>query len=79
MLFRSKQPVIREMANRFSDYDISRVDGLKIEFDDGWALVRPSNTEEKMSVRVEADTEKALDRLLEKVRSAVEQSIGNST
>jgi len=75
----AKQPVIREMANRFSDYDISRVDGLKIEFDDGWALVRPSNTEEKMSVRVEADTEKALDRLLEKVRSAVEQSIGNST
>ncbi len=75
----AKQPVIRKVAEKFSDYSISRIDGLKIEFDAGWALVRPSNTEEKMSVRVEADTEEDLDRLLEMVRSAVDDAIESST
>ncbi len=75
----AKQPVIRKMAEKYSDYDISRIDGLKIEFDSGWALVRPSNTEEKMSVRVEADTEEDLDRLLEMVRGDVGEAIESST
>ncbi|MFQ3308347.1 MAG: phosphomannomutase/phosphoglucomutase [Candidatus Nanohaloarchaea archaeon] len=74
----AKQPVIKKVADEFSNYSISRIDGLKIEFDAGWALVRPSNTEEKMSVRVEADTEEELDRLLEKVRSSVENAIEQS-
>lgn len=75
----AKQPVIKKMAEKFSGYDISRIDGLKIEFDSGWALVRPSNTEEKMSVRVEADTEEDLERLLDRVRNAVEEAIDQST
>lgn len=75
----AKQPVIKKVADEFSKYSISRIDGLKIEFDSGWALVRPSNTEEKMSVRVEAETEDDLDRLLERVRSSVENAIESST
>jgi phosphomannomutase len=75
----AKQPVIKKMADEFSNYSISRIDGLKIEFDSGWALIRPSNTEEKMSVRVEADTEDDLEQLLERIRSAVEDAIQAST
>lgn len=75
----AKQPVIKKVAEEFSKYNISRIDGLKIEFNSGWALVRPSNTEEKMSVRVEAETEEDLDRLLERVRSSVENAIEDST
>jgi phosphoglucosamine mutase len=36
---------------------VSRLDGLKLEFADGWLLVRPSGTEPKMRLTAEARTE----------------------
>ena len=71
----AKEKVVEKVAEAYSDYRTSTVDGVKIYFEKGWALVRPSNTEEKMSVRVEADTEEDLDRLLEKVESDVRKFI----
>ncbi|MFB6180296.1 MAG: hypothetical protein ABEJ93_00300 [Candidatus Nanohalobium sp.] len=46
-----------------------------MQFNRGWALVRPSSTEEKMSVRCEADTEEAVEEILEEVRGKVERFI----
>lgn len=71
----AKEDVVEAVADRYSDQKISTVDGVKIYFDTGWALVRPSNTEPKMSVRCEADTEEDLDRILEDVREVVDVSI----
>ena len=71
----AKEKVIEKVTEAYSHHRISTVDGVKIYFEKGWALVRPSNTEEKMSVRVEADTEKDLDRLLKKVESDVKKFI----
>ena len=66
-----KRKVIEKLSQHFSDQDIDRKDGLKIEFENGWALIRPSNTEEKMSVRCEADTEKDLEDIRSRVESEV--------
>lgn len=74
----AKQPVIEKVAEHYSDHRISTVDGVKVYFDDGWALVRPSNTEEKMSVRCEADTGDALDRILDDVESTVRNAIDST-
>lgn len=71
----AKKPVIESMKERFSDHELTTVDGVKIEFENGWALVRPSNTQPKMSVRCEADTEKDLESILEEVESAVRKAI----
>lgn len=71
----AKQYVIDEIAEEFSDRKTSTVDGVKIYFENGWALVRPSNTEEKMSVRCEADTEEDLDKILEEVETEVRSLI----
>ena len=38
------------------DYEVSEVDGARIEFGDGWAHVRASNTNPYLSVRFEAET-----------------------
>jgi phosphomannomutase/phosphoglucomutase len=50
------------------------VDGVRVKFEDGWGLVRASNTQPALVLRFEALTEKRLNeiRLLveEKVRSA---------
>ncbi|MFB6207916.1 MAG: phosphomannomutase/phosphoglucomutase [Candidatus Nanohaloarchaea archaeon] len=71
----AKEKVVEGVAEKYSDHEISTKDGVKVQFEDGWALVRPSSTEPKMSVRCEADSEEALDRILEDVRSTVDTLI----
>ena len=39
------------------------IDGLRVEFSDGWGLVRASNTTPKLILRFEADTLPALQRI----------------
>ena len=73
----AKQHVVDSIAEEFSDHETSTVDGVKIYFDKGWALVRPSNTEEKMSVRCEADTDEDLDEILSNVEAKVREFIKN--
>lgn len=71
----AKEKVIEKVSRYYSDYEQLTMDGVKIVFPEGWALVRPSSTEEKMSVRCEADTDEALDRILEDVESRVREFI----
>jgi phosphomannomutase/phosphoglucomutase len=56
------------------DYPIIDVDGVRVKFEDGWGLVRASNTQPALVLRFEALTEKRLNEIRhlveEKVRSA---------
>lgn len=45
------------------EYNILDIDGVKVLFDDGWALVRASNTGPNLTARFEANTMKRLDEL----------------
>jgi phosphomannomutase/phosphoglucomutase len=71
----AKQKITDDIAKEYSDHETSTKDGVKIQFDSGWALVRPSSTEPKMSVRCEADTEEDLDRILDEVEGKVRDLI----
>lgn len=71
----AKQKVIEAIKEEYSDHEMSTMDGVKIQFDAGWALVRPSSTEEKMSVRCEADTEQDVERILEEIEGKVREFI----
>jgi phosphoglucosamine mutase len=51
--------------------DIDRTDGLKLTFEDGWLLVRPSGTEPKVRLTAEARTAAAAERLMEAAKAAV--------
>ncbi|AOS96279.1 Phosphomannomutase/phosphoglucomutase [Microbulbifer aggregans] len=53
---------IQENAD-FGDADINTIDGLRIEFADGWGLVRASNTGAALTLRFEAETEEQLRRI----------------
>jgi len=46
---------------------LSRLDGLRIEFADGWGLARPSVTEPVITMRFEGDNPAALERILSRV------------
>ena len=51
---------VREMGKEF---EVSLIDGVRVDFPDGWLLVRKSVTEEGMTIRIEADNEAAMARI----------------
>ncbi len=60
-----KQKVLSRLAKKFSGHKIDRKDGLKISFDDGWLLLRPSGTEPIFRCFAEARTEERAKELAE--------------
>ncbi|TAJ78354.1 MAG: phosphomannomutase/phosphoglucomutase [Gallionellaceae bacterium] len=57
---------------RFTDaQDIITIDGLRVEYADGFGLMRPSNTTPVIVLRFEADTEAALRRIQEDFRKVL--------
>ena len=51
--------------------DIITIDGLRVEYPDGFGLVRASNTTPVLVLRFEADTPAALARIQQQFREAV--------
>ncbi|WP_045216975.1 phosphomannomutase/phosphoglucomutase [Desulfonatronovibrio magnus] len=62
-----------EKAQKYfrKDFDIVDVDGVRITFEDGWALLRASNTQAVLVLRFEAESEKRLNEF----RDIVEQPL----
>lgn len=50
---------------RMQEYKINDIDGVRAEFDNGWALVRASNTGPNITVRFEGKTEKDVEKIKE--------------
>ena len=56
----------------FPDGKISTIDGLRVDFEDGFGLVRPSNTTPILVLRFEADNEAALSRIQDQFRDLLQ-------
>lgn len=52
-------------------HKVITIDGMRVEFADGWGLVRPSNTTPKLIVRFEAETTDALSNIQDQFRVAL--------
>ncbi|NOR80895.1 MAG: phosphomannomutase/phosphoglucomutase, partial [Methyloprofundus sp.] len=57
----------------FPDGKITDIDGLRVDFSDGFGLVRASNTTPSLVVRFEGDTEEALTRIQDQFRQLILQ------
>ncbi|MBW2596293.1 MAG: phosphomannomutase/phosphoglucomutase [Deltaproteobacteria bacterium] len=58
-----KFQVVERIKDRFAedeDYDIIDIDGVRVQFEDGWGLVRASNTQPVLVLRFESKTEEGL-------------------
>jgi len=62
-----KFSLVEEAKAHFSEagHNIIDVDGMRITFDDGWGLLRASNTQPSLVLRFEAPTEKRLAEMRE--------------
>ncbi|MCC2624202.1 MAG: phosphoglucomutase [Burkholderiales bacterium] len=70
---------LQKTAKFKTSTSISTLDGLRVEYDDGFGLVRASNTTPVLVLRFEADTEDGLKRIqgeFRKVLSPVVKEIG---
>jgi phosphomannomutase/phosphoglucomutase len=62
--------LLDELAQGLRDAPIDRLEGVRVAFADGWALVRRSVTEPVITLRCEAHTTEGLARIQERVRAA---------
>jgi len=53
--------------------EVNAVDGVRVSSDDGWWLLRASNTQDVLVARAEANDQAALDRLKAQLRAALEK------
>jgi phosphoglucosamine mutase len=54
---------------------VRETDGLKLDFADGWLLVRPSGTEPKIRLTAEAKTEARAEQLYEEGLRIIRESV----
>lgn len=64
---------VKEMLRK--DNPIIDVDGVRVKFEDGWGLVRPSNTQPALVLRFEALTENRLQEIKKLVEDRVKVAI----
>ncbi len=72
----AKFEVVRRIAAHFGKtHDVNTIDGARIQFGDGWGLVRPSNTQEILVLRFEAASPISLAEIRLMVETKVSQLI----
>ncbi|MGB4730546.1 MAG: phosphomannomutase, partial [Candidatus Hydrothermia bacterium] len=69
-----KFEVVNALVEKFKkDYEVIDIDGVRIEFPDGFGLIRASNTQPVLVVRFEGKTKKKLEEIRELVFNALAQ------
>jgi len=58
-------------AANFENADVSTIDGMRVTWDKGWGLIRPSNTTPCLVLRFEAEDEKALAEVQNNFRQQI--------
>ncbi len=72
----AKSHIVAQIQEKYeNDYKVETIDGTRIHFPEGWALVRQSNTQPVISMRFEAHTAVGLEKLQRAIQSEVESAI----
>jgi phosphomannomutase len=64
-----KFPVVQEVLDRLaaSGAEVNDTDGARVNTEDGWWLLRASNTQDVLVARAEAKSQEGLDRLMDQI------------
>ena len=64
--------LVRELTESFREhYDVIDIDGVRVNFENGWALIRASNTQPVLVLRFEANNTDQLEEIISLVRKAM--------
>ena len=72
-----KGKVVELIAEHYEELGlkVSRIDGVKAYLDDGWVLIRQSNTMPQVKMTAEAKTEKRLREIVEEAEELIKEAI----
>jgi len=68
--------ILKSMAEKYKNEDISTIDGVKIDFPENWVHLRKSNTEPIIRIYTEAKSQKEADELGDRIISEIKQVAG---
>ncbi len=71
---KDKEAKMEEIAQKYSDAQISRLDGVGIEYSDYRFVVRPSNTEPLLRLTLEAKSKELMERKRDEVLAIIRSS-----
>ena len=73
-----KFQVVKAVTERFrKDYAVIDIDGVRVRFDDGWGLIRASNTQPVLVLRFEAATEIRLQEIRQHMEGILKEVASN--
>ena len=58
----------------FEGAKITTIDGVRVDYENGWGLVRPSNTTPCLVLRFEADNQSTLDKIQQQFKTWLESN-----
>jgi len=72
-----KWEVVKEIAEQYRSrgLEINTIDGVKAYFEDGWVLIRPSNTMPQIKMTAEAKTEERLKKIVGEAEDLIKATI----
>ena len=66
-----RDEVMAAVKQAFSDMEFSEVDGVRVRYERGWFLCRPSNTEPILVMRAEAKDQSSLEEILADIEDRI--------
>ncbi|MEF8809954.1 MAG: phosphoglucosamine mutase [Bacteroidales bacterium] len=67
--------ILEKIKNNYKDYPLNDVDGVRIEFPEGWVHLRKSNTEPIIRIYSEGEDRKTAEKLASRIIDAVNQMV----
>ncbi|RMB59519.1 phosphoglucosamine mutase [Dokdonia sinensis] len=68
--------LLEKMANKYSDEDVSTIDGVKVDFEEYWVHLRKSNTEPIIRIYTEASTQNKADSVANDMIATIKEIAG---
>ncbi len=77
----ASQKIVKKLVNLYSDtsYRVITIDGLRVETEDSWFLIRPSGTEPVLRIMVEAYSKEKAKKLTNSLIEEVRRLISDET
>lgn len=72
-----KFKIVEQAKNAFKEFPAVTIDGIRIKFDDGWALIRASNTQPALVLRFEAKNAEKLAEIKNFVEARLKKITDN--
>ncbi|MBR3559724.1 MAG: phosphoglucosamine mutase [Bacteroidales bacterium] len=69
--------LLDKIAAKYANYQVNRVDGVRIDFDDSWVHVRSSNTEPIMRIYAEALTPQVAENIANKLMADIREMLAS--